>query len=129
MKVKTLLTTLIALTVGLLHFMTGENYYGPFPVFVNGYLIDILLPMVMYLLLGLIEVKWIQSPIFRAAAVFLFGCFVETSQYLGYPQFGSTFDPLDVLAYAGGVLLGIFLDTFLLPRLVPHWSESFLHER
>jgi len=120
---KTIITA-IALTVGLLHFVTGENYRGPFPVFVNGYLIDILLPMVMYLLLGLIEVKWIQSPIFRAAAVFLFGCVVETSQYLGYPLFGSTFDPLDILSYAISVSFGVFLDLILFPRLIPTWKQD-----
>lgn len=118
------LITLIALTVGLLHFVTGENYRGPFPGFVNGYLIDVLLPMALYLLMGLFETKWLRSTLFRAASVFLFGCVVETSQYLGYPLFGSTFDPLDVLAYAGGVLLGMFLDLVLFPRFVPRWSEG-----
>jgi hypothetical protein len=119
MTAKKVLITIIALTVGLLHFVIGENYRGPFPVFVNGYLIDILLPMVMYLLLGLIEVKRIQSPIFRAAAVFLFGCVVETSQYLGYPLFGSTFDPLDILSYAISVVFGVFLDLIQFTLLIP----------
>ena len=121
---KRITITIIALAVGLLHFATGESYRGPFPVLVNGYLIDILLPMVMYLLLGLIEVKWIQSPIFRAAAVFLFGCVVETSQFLGYPFFGSTFDLLDILSYAIGVAFGGFLDLILFPRLLPTWKQD-----
>jgi hypothetical protein len=124
MMAKKSLIVLIALTVGLLHFVTGENYRGPFPIFVNSYLIDILLPMLLYLLLGLFEVKWIRSIIFRSTSVFLFGCVVETSQYLGYPLFGSTFDPLDIVAYAGGVLLGVFLDRFLFPRFIPRWYES-----
>lgn len=114
----------IALFVGLLHLVTGEQYRGPFPVFVNGYLIDILLPMALYLLLCLIEVRWIRSPIFRAVAVFLFGCVVETSQYLGYPLFGITFDPLDFLADAGGALSGISLESFIFPRFVLRWNES-----
>lgn len=121
---KKLVITLIALAIGLLHFVTGENYRGPFPAFVNGYLIDILLPMALYLLMGLFEVRWIRSPIFRAVAVFLFGCAVETSQHLGRPFFGSTFDPLDILAYAGGVGLGLVLDLVLFPRVVPRWRES-----
>ena len=116
--------TIITLAVGLLHFVTGEGYRGPFPVFVNGYLIDILLPMTMYLLMGLMETKPIQYPIFRAAAVFLFGCVVETSQYFGRPFFGSTFDPLDILAYAGGAVLGVFLDLILFPRFVPSWNQD-----
>jgi uncharacterized membrane protein len=118
---KKLLITFIALIVGLLHFVTGENYQGPFPAFVNGYLIDILLPMTLYLLMGLIEVKWIHSTLFRAVFVFLFGCVVEASQYLGYPLFGSVFDPLDILAYACGIGLGVFLDLFLFPRATRAW--------
>ena len=128
MTAKKILITLIALTVGLLHFVTGENYRGPFPTFVNGYLIDILLPMVLYFLLDLPEIKWIKSPIFRATAVFLFGCTVEMSQYLGYPLFGSTFDPLDILAYAGSVVFGVFLDLILFPRTVPFWNYRVLRK-
>jgi len=111
----------IALATGALHFVTGENYRGPFPIFVNGYLIDILLPMEMFLLMGLIENRFIGSTIFRAIAVFGFGCLVETSQYFGYPLFGSTFDPLDLLAYAGGALLGFLLDHYLFPHLFRDW--------
>jgi hypothetical protein len=116
--------TAIALVVGGLHFVTGENYQGPLPVFVNGYLIDLFLPMALVLLMGLFQNKILRSTIFRAGAVFGFGCLVEISQYVGYPIFGSTFDPLDILAYAGGVLLGLALDLVLFPRLIPHWSEQ-----
>ena len=122
--IKRSIITIIALTVGALHFVTGEQYQGPFPVFVNGYLIDILLPMTLYLLLGLFENKLIRPTIFRTCAVFGFGCFVEATQYFGHPIFGSTFDPLDILAYAGGVLLGILLDGILFPRLIPHCLEQ-----
>ena len=119
---KKLTITGIALTVGALHFITGENYQGPFPVFVNGYLIDVLLPMALYLLLSLFESKLIRAPLFRACTVFGFGCFVEASQYFGYPIFGSTFDPFDILAYASGVFLGILLDLVIFPRLIPSWQ-------
>ena len=111
----------IALFVGALHLVTGESYRGPFPLFVNGYLIDILLPMTSILLLVLIENRLIHSALFRGGAVFGFGCFVEASQYFGRPLFGSTFDPLDILAYAVGVILGLLLDLFIFPRLVRDW--------
>ena len=111
----------IALIVAALHFVTGENYRGPFPLFVNGYLIDILLPMQLILLMTLFENRIINSVWFRAVAVFGFGCFVEASQYFGRPFFGSTFDPLDILAYAGGVTLGLLLDLIIFPRLVRGW--------
>ena len=116
--------TIIALAVGLLHFVTGEAYPGPFPLFVNGYLIDILLPMTLVLLLGLVPVQLIQAPSRRVALVFLFGILVETSQYLGFSFLGSTFDPLDVLAYFAGALLGQLLDQVILPCLLPQWKEA-----
>ena len=115
--------TAIALVVGGLHFVTGEDYQGPLPVFVNGYLIDLFLPMALVLLMGLFQNKTLRSAVFRAAAIFGFGCLVEISQFVGYPIFGSTFDPLDLLAYAGGVALGLTLDLILFPRLVPGWSD------
>lgn len=121
---KRLVITVLALIVGALHFLTGKNYQGPFPIFVNGYLIDILLPMILFLLMSLIPNKLICSMLFRVCAVFGFGCFVEASQYFGYPIFGSTFDPLDILAYAGGVLLGILLDLVVFPHLIPRWRET-----
>jgi hypothetical protein len=121
---KRIIITSIALVVAGLHFITGENYRGPFPAFVNGYMIDILLPMTMVLLMGLFQTTWLRSNIFRVCAVFGFGCFVELSQYFGYPVLGSTFDPLDILAYAGGVLMGVLLDLVLFPRLIPRWLEQ-----
>lgn len=121
---KKLTITLIALFVGALHFVTGEGYQGPFPIFVNGYMIDILLPMTLFLLISLFKNKTIRSSLFRACAVFGFGCFVEVSQYFGHPLFGSTFDLLDIVAYAGGVLLGVLLDLVMFPRLIRGWSES-----
>lgn len=121
---KKLLITLIALLVGALHFVKGDIFQGRFHLFVSGYMIDILLPMVLFLLMGLFQNKTIRSTLFRAFSVFGFGCFVEVSQYFGLPIFGSTFDPLDIVAYAGGVLFGIFLDNFLFPRVIPHWNET-----
>jgi len=123
MTKKTIITG-IALIVAALHFVTGENYRGPLPGFVNGYLIDILLPMTLYLLMGLFPTWWVRSPVFRAGAVFGFGCLVEASQYYGRPIFGNTFDPLDIAAYAAGVSLGVLLDLVLLPRFVPRWSKQ-----
>ena len=114
----------VALIVGALHFVTGENYQGPYPAFVNGYLIDILLPMTMVLLMGLFENKTIRSPLFRACTVFGFGCTVEASQYLGYPIFGDTFDPFDIAAYFGGTSLGILLDLVFFPRLILRWLDQ-----
>lgn len=115
--------TIIAIGVAALHFVTGETYSGPMPVFVNGYLIDILLPMTLVLLMGLFQNKFLRSSLFRASIVFTIGCLVEASQYLGYPIFGSTFDPFDILAYAGGALIGLVLDLVIFPKIFKDWMQ------
>ena len=43
-------TVIIALFVAALHFVTGMHDQGPFWHFINGYLIDILLPFSFYFL-------------------------------------------------------------------------------
>lgn len=107
----------ICLGVGALHLVTGPQYRGPFRAFVTGYLIDLLLPFAMVLLLGvgLDQAPTLRRPAVRASAVVLFGTAVEFAQYLGFPVFGRTFDPLDVLMYATGALAALALERLAFP--------------
>lgn len=122
---KSVVVACIMIMIALLHVVTGPQYAGPFPEFVNGYLIDILLPMGLYLLLCPQDdkIRWINPWYVKAAPVFLIGVVVETLQYFGHPVFGRTFDPLDYLMYAIGVGLGIMLDKLLFPQLFPFWKR------
>ena len=104
------------LAVGLLHFVAGPTYRGPWPEFVKGYLIDILLPLAVYLLLGVSWRVLADSRLARALVVFAVGGTVESLQYLGLPVFGTTFDPLDLVMYALGVFGGVVLELVLRPR-------------
>ena len=121
---KRVVVVVISVAVGLLHFVTGEGYRGPFPTFVNGYLIDILLPMSLYFLLSLTEHALFRSWVVKALSVFGVGVAVETAQFFGATLLGRTFDPLDYVMYAAGVLLAAFLDLFLFPRLFPFWEPK-----
>jgi len=110
------LVVAIALFVGLLHFVTGPGYRGPARSFVNGYLIDLFLPLAMYLVLGLPERPLALSRVARVCVVLSVGCSVEALQYFGVPIFGRTFDPVDLVMYALGVAAGIVLEAGILPR-------------
>lgn len=114
---RTAIVVIIAVAVGLLHIVTGPNYKGPFPLFVNGYLIDILLPFSMYLVAGLVKHPLLSVNYFRAMAVVVIGFTVETLQYFNIEILGRTFDPLDYLMYAIGVFLGIFFEVKVLSCL------------
>ena len=97
----------IAVVVGLLHFVTGPGYRGPAPVFVNGYMIDILLPFAMVLVLGIANQSVLRSGVARGGLVFAIGVVTETLQYFGVPIFGRTFDPLDYLMFGIGIGLAM----------------------
>ena len=117
---KKMVITAISVGTAALHFVKSENYRGPFALFVNGYMIDIVLPMTLVLLMGLLQNKILRSIIFRACVVFITGCLVEFSQFAGVPIFGSTFDPLDILAYAGGCFSPYFLTLYYFRNCSQH---------
>ncbi len=106
----------IALVVGGLHFVTGPGYRGPWPVFVNGYLIDVLLPFAMVLVLGVADHPVSRSIIVRGVAVFGVGAVTETLQYFGVPIFGRTFDPLDYLMFVAGIALAALFEHLILSK-------------
>ena len=107
----------IAVVVGLLHFLTGPGYTGPFPVFVNGYLIDILLPFAMYLVIGIANLPFLGNSISKGILVFVIGAISETLQYFGIPIFGRTFDMLDYLMFGIGIGFAVIFETIVLSRI------------
>lgn len=112
-----------ALFVASLHFVTGAQYRGPFPDFVNGYLIDIMGPFAAYFLICL-NLEKLLHRIWAADAVFLVGVVVELLQYFDVPVFGSTFDPLDFVMYGAGVSLALAVDLFLVSKDIPLKKNS-----
>ena len=121
---KKIIIVLVNVFVAFLHLITGENYAGPYPLFVNGYLIDILLPLALYFLLTLAEISFLQSWIIRFILIFGLASLVEISQAFGIPLFGETFDPLDFAMYALGTLLAVLLDEMLFPRIFYFWKSK-----
>jgi hypothetical protein len=110
----------ISLIVGLLHVIIGPNYQGIFKEFIGSYLIDILLPLNLYLLLqiGLRDyLTVIKSRIIAAVFTFSFGFIVELFQLNKIPLFGTTYDLIDIIMYGIGVSLGLLIDVTLIEKL------------
>lgn len=109
----------ISIFVGLLHFIVGPDYQGIFRDFIRGYLIDILLPMNLYLLLQISLRKKQTVKISRitgAIITFVIGIIVELSQLYGIELFGRTYDPWDIVMYAIGIGLGITIDLTIIEK-------------
>lgn len=121
---KSFLVVAIMISIALLHFVTGSQYQGPFPLFVNGYMIDLLLPFGLYLLLSTSDIPLLRYWAVRGLAVFAVGLVVELAQYQGIHLLGSTFDPLDIMMYSLGVLLAISCDQLLFPRVFSFWNPE-----
>lgn len=103
----------ISVFVGLLHFVIGPDYQGIFRHFIRGYLIDILLPMNLYLLLQISLRKNIsvnKARIIGAIFSFAFGTIVEILQFYEIEFLGRTYDPWDILMYGIGIGAGIVID-------------------
>ncbi|MBK6938467.1 MAG: hypothetical protein IPH18_17660 [Chitinophagaceae bacterium] len=109
----------ISLFVGLLHFVIGPDYQGVFKHFIRGYLIDILLPLNLYLLLQISLRKNIsvtKARITGAIITVAFGTTVEMLQLYKIEFLGKTYDPWDLLMYVIGVGLGIVLDLTIIDK-------------
>jgi len=109
----------ISIFVGLLHFVIGPDYHGIFKHFIRGYLIDILLPVNLYLLIQISLRKYIsvnKSRIIGAIITVAFGTIVEILQLYEIEFLGRTYDPLDLLMYVIGVGLGIVIDLTIIEK-------------
>ena len=118
-KKSTYIIVSISIFVGLLHFIIGPDYQGIFKHFIRGYLIDILLPMNLYLLMQISLRKNISVNIARITGsiiTFAIGTIVEISQLYKIEFLGSTYDPWDILMYVTGIGLGILIDLTIIDR-------------
>ncbi len=118
-KISTYIIVAISLFVGLLHFVIGPDYQGILKHFIRGYLIDILLPLNLYLLLQIalrknISVK--KARIISAIFTAVFGTIVEILQLYKIEFLGSTFDPCDLIMYVFGIGLGIVIDLTVIEK-------------
>ncbi len=118
------LVTGVNILIALIHFVTGPQYQGPLPIFVNGYLLDILIPLGFYLLLCLPEQQIFTHWPVKALLVFGAAAAVEVAQYFGLPVLGETFDPVDFVMYGIGVAAAVIPDMVILPRVVMFWAAQ-----
>lgn len=110
--IRIIVIVLLLLILLALHIL-GPSYFAPNSIFINSFLVDILLPCYLFLLLTFKNRKK-QMKILFAIGVFLIGFIVETLQYFGVPILGRTFDVLDYPMYLLGTLAGVGIDALII---------------
>jgi hypothetical protein len=117
----------LSLFVALLHFIIGPDYNGIFKLFVRAYLIDLILPLNIYLLLQISLRKKFsvaKSRVIGALFTFSFGLTVEILQLFKIKFLGSTYDPLDILMYAIGIVAGLLVDCTIIDKFENQAGEK-----
>jgi hypothetical protein len=95
--------------------------------FIRGYLIDLLLPMNLYLLLQISLRKSIsvnKARIIAAIFTFAFGTIVEILQFYEIEFLGSTYDPWDILMYGTGIGVGVIIDLTIIDKFEKHRQKN-----
>ena len=103
----------IELILGLMH-VIGIGRHSSERMFIlsASYFSDLALPFGFYFLLALSAEKteFLRKWWVKAGIVFLMATFAEVGQYFGLYILGRTFDPIDIVMYAAGVLLAALVD-------------------
>lgn len=118
-KKSIIIIVVISVLVASLHFIIPD-YQGVFRNIVNSYLMDLLLPMNLYLLLQIAfrkKISIMKSRILGFLFTFVFGLTVEIMQLNEIDFLGSTYDPLDIFMYGVGAMLGLIIDLTIISRL------------
>ena len=122
---KKLLVVGIELILGLLH-VIGIGRHSSERIFTlsASYFSDLALPFGFYFLLALNEenVPFLRHWWAKAGIVFLMAALAEIGQYFGLYVLGRTYDPIDFLMYAAGVLLAALVDG-LFSRVFRFWEQ------
>ncbi len=124
MNNKKLVVVVIMLLIASV-FVVGADWAGPAALrFFKNWFADLAIPFGYYFLLVLIEDQFrpFQKWQVKAISIFALCSLSETLQYFGIYALATTFDPLDYLMYAIGVLLAAFTDRIIFTRLFRFWT-------
>ena len=118
---------IIITAIALMHiFRVGQYLKDDLYKYYYSYASDIMIPFAFYFLLCLEEPyiiifrKWYSKAIF----VFVGASIIEILQRYGIDIVGATYDIVDILMFAIGVILAAILDTLVFKKLVPFWDIS-----
>ena len=119
---KRILIVALALIVAILHII-GPGKYASRTVseLYFSYFSDLMLPFMVYFLLCNVTFlpEWWQ----KAAVPFGMATAAEILQFFGVYALGNTFDPLDIVAYATGTLVAVFVEQFIFAKYLKFWND------
>ena len=116
---------IILLIIASIHIIGIRKYLSDdLRILYSSYASDFMLPFGMYFLLCISElnIPYLHKWYLKAGLILGITVLLETLQYFGIYALGSTFDPMDILAYVVSIGVAIFLDRVLFRQFIPHWE-------
>ena len=107
-------------------FRLGSYLEGDLFVAYYSYASDVIVPFGIYFLLCMndFHIIFLRKWFVKALIVFGIAAFTEIMQAFGFYVLGVTFDLLDILMFAIGVLLAVFFDKQIFVRIIPYWAHT-----
>ena len=124
---KVLVVVAIALGIAAIHVLRVGRFLGDdLRILYASYFSDVVVPLAAYFLLTPTEASFppLRPWWVKAGLVFAAAAGAETLQGLGVEALGVTFDPLDYVAYALGVLVAALVDRKVLARWLSFWDPE-----
>jgi hypothetical protein len=121
---KILFIMLIMVAIALIHvFRMGQFLQGQAYDLYYSYFSDFILPFGAYFLLSLNDaaIPVLRRWYVKAGLIFVLTTSAEICQYFGIEVLGATFDPVDILIYASGVLAAAVLDVKVFSKYLGFW--------
>jgi len=117
----------IVLAIAVVHILRAGQYLeGRWHIYYYSFFSDMVLPFGMYFLLCLNEpqIPMLRRWTVKCGLVFGAAAIAETLQGFGIPCLGQTFDPMDYVMYAAGVLAAAVVDRQIFRRVLPFWEPN-----
>ena len=111
--------------IALIHiFRVGQYLKGDLFTYYYSYASDIMIPFGLYFLLCINEstMRFLRKWYVKALFIFGITTIIEILQLFGVYIVGVTFDILDILMYAIGVMIAVLSDRLILKRFIPFWD-------
>ena len=123
----------MAVALAIILAIAGLHIFGPMRQATGAwrdlyysYFSDLALPFGFYFLLCMAEsnIPFLRPWWLKAALIFGTATTAEILQFFGVYALGSTFDPLDIAAYAAGTLLAVAVEQFIFSRWFQFWKTN-----
>jgi hypothetical protein len=111
--------------IALIHiFRVGQYLKGDLFTYYYSYASDIMIPFGLYFLLCINEstMRFLRKWYVKALFIFGITTIIEILQLFGVYIVGVTFDILDILMYAIGVMIAVLSDRLILKGFIPFWD-------